>query len=464
MKRLNISIMALAIVSLVVLPGLGCKGGSREAKNALEPIELTYWRVFDGSDAFEDIINDYRRIHPNVTINYKKLRFEEYEDELLRAFAEDRGPDLFSVHNTWMKGYQSLIKPLPDTLRLTYSEEKGTLKKETVVTLRNESTMKTRELDSDFVAVVKDYAIYPSTDGGTTQNRIFGIPMSVDTLALFYNKDILDAAGIPQPPRTWQDFTDDVIALTKYDVNGNVAQSGAAIGTGENIERSADIISLLMMQSQTKMTNTRGSATFAETTLIDGQRVQPASGALSFYTEFSNPTKTSYTWDQSFANSFDAFAAGQTAFFFGYSYHAPLLEARSSKLNYAVSHMPQINDEFESSVNYANFWLETVSKQSDNSDWAWDFIQFATKEKNVKSFLDETNKPTALRGLVLEQQDDSDVSVFADQVLSARAWYNGTDTTAAERALEDMIDSVVDRTNLVGEALDIAQQQVNQTL
>ena len=464
MKRFNLAVIAIAILGLVVLPGLGCKGGSKAAKNSLKPVSLTYWRVFDGSDAFASIIEDYRKIHPNVTIDYRKLRFDEYEDEILRAFAEDRGPDMFSVHNTWMKEYKPLIKPLPDTVRLTYSEQKGTIKKESVVVVRDEPTMTTRTLDDTFVQVVKDYAIYPASEDGSTKNRIHSIPLSVDTLALFYNKDILDAAGIPQPPRTWEEFQEDVVSLTKYDVNGNVAQSGAAIGAGGNIERSSDIISLLMMQSGAELADTRGQARFAEQVIIDGQRIIPSTSALRFYTDFANPTKESYTWSQDFANSFDAFASGQTGFFFGYSYHKPLLDARSSKLNYAVSPVPQINEDLSSSINYANFWMETVSKQSDNADWAWDFIQFAAKERNVQSYLNRTDKPTALRGLVLDQSNNSDVGVFADQVLSARAWYNGQDATAAEQALADMIDAVVDGSLALQDALDVAQQQVNQTL
>lgn len=457
-------ILSLLGIGLIVLPGLGCRGGSREAQQSLQPVELTIWRVFDSQDTFDPLIEDYRRIHPNVRINYRKLRFEEYEDELIRALAEDRGPDIFSVHNSWMKGYTDLIEPMPDTLRITYQEIKGTIKKEPVVTIRNERTMSLRELNDDYVQVVPGYVVYPATDDNGTQNRIYGLPLSVDTLALYYNKEILDAAGIPQPPSTWEDFQEAIIALTKYDANGGIAQSGAAIGTGSNIERSADIMSLLMMQSGSQMTDARGQARFAEAVSGSGGRTLPSADALRFYTDFANPTKEVYTWDQSFTNSFDAFAAGQTAFFFGYSYHAPLLEAQAQKLDIELSPMPQITDDLRARINYANFWVESVSKKSEHSDWAWDFIQFAADEDNVEDFLDAAGKPTALRSLVLRQSEDFNLSVFADQVLSAQAWYNGDDATAAERAMEEMIDSVVAGTNTVEEALGIAQNEVNQSL
>lgn len=461
MKRLHLAIFACLALALVILPGFGCRGGSKEAKESLAPVTLEVWRVFDDSDTFRELITDYRKAHPNVRINYKKLRFDEYQDELLRAFAEDRGPDIFSVQNTWMKGYLPLIEPMPDTLKIAYQETQGTIKKETVVVLRNEPTISMRSLNDKFVQVVSDDVVYPATDeDGTTKNRVHGLPLSVDTLALFYNKDILDAAGIPQPPASWEDFQRDVVELTKYNATGSIAQSGAAFGTGANVDRSADIISLLMMQSGAQMTDARGRATFG--TPFAGERVSPAGNALRFYTDFANPTKESYAWDSSFTNSMDAFAAGQTAFFIGYSYHVPLIEARAQKLNFAVAPIPQLSD--SQSINYANYWIETVSKKTEHRDWAWDFVQFSADKDNVESYLNAAKKPTALRSLILDQLDDEDLAVFADQVLTAQDWYNGSDAVVAEGIIEKMIDDVVKGTLTVEEALSIAQQQVNQTL
>jgi len=369
---------------------------------------------------------------------------------------------MFSIHNTWMKGYLPLIEPMPSSIETAYKETKGTIKKEEVVVLKDEPTITINELGKNYVDTVRDYVVYPVTKGSETKNRIHGLPLSLDTLALYYNQDILDAAGIPEPPKTWEDFEQMVIPLTKYNANGDVVQSGAAIGTGENIERSPDILSLIMMQSNTVMTDARGRAQFGEAPV--GKKTPPAENALRIYTDFSNPTKESYTWDQSFPNSFDAFASGQTAFFFGYAYHRPLLDARSAKLNYKVSPMLQINLDGRTETNFANFWIETVSKKSKNKDWAWDFIQFSAEKENVGSYLTKTNKPTALRSLILKQRENSKITVFVDQVLSAKAWYNGKDADTADKAIEQMIDSVVEGSSAIKDALETAQQRVNQTI
>ncbi|OGL70507.1 hypothetical protein A3B32_02200 [Candidatus Uhrbacteria bacterium RIFCSPLOWO2_01_FULL_53_9] len=459
MVHKHIPVLIALLLVLVVLPGLGCRGGTKEAKEALQPVTLDMWGVFDNPDAFRETINGYRAAHPNVRINYRKLRYDEYQDELLRAFAEDRGPDVFAVHNTWMKGYLPLIEPMPETVKIAYKEVRGTVKKEEVVVVRTEPTMSLRDLSDDYVQVVSEDVVYQAKDGDVTRNRIHGLSLSVDTLALFYNKDILDAAGIPEPPKTWDEFQEQVIKLTRYDAKGNVAQSGAGIGTGANVDRAVDIVSLLMMQNETQMTNSAGRATFAQR--AQGSRAFPAIDAVRFYTDFANPTKESYTWGAGFPSSFDAFASGQTAFFFGYSYHIPLLSARAQKINYDIAPVPQLGS---SRVDYANYWIHTVSKKSKSPDWAWDFVLYAADKEQVMSYLNAAQKPTALRALILEQLDDAQLGVFADQVLTAQDWYNGSNAIAAENAIVQMIDAVVEGDVLIEEALPIAEQQVNQTL
>lgn len=429
----------LALASLLVLTGQGCIGGGGQAAT-LPTVELDYWRVFDGKDTFDPVIDAYRLQHPNVRINYRKLRFDEYETELVRAFAEGRGPDIFSVHNTWMREYQDLMMPMPPSVTIVQQEQRGTVRKELVTVAVEKPTVSQKTLNANYVEAVPEDVVLPYQPDPRTaaENRIYGLPLSVDTLALYYNKDLLDAAGIAVPPSTWAEFQQDVTKLTAINEAGDVLQSGAAMGTADNVERSADILSLLMLQTGTQMTDERGRIAF--NTIPDDvpEGVFPGLNALEFYTDFANPTKEVYTWNDSFPNSFDAFANGETAFFLGYSYHAPLIRTAAPKLNFAVAQAPQIANSRE--VNFANFWVEGVSAQTENPDWAWDFVMFAADEENVINHLTEAGKPTALRALIDDQSEDENLGPFAEQVLTAESWYKGSDADAAEQAFRDLID------------------------
>lgn len=450
--------LAILLLPLVLL-GAGCGGSNAAEKLATTPVTITIWRVFDDDDTLQEIMKSYQALHPNVSFAYRELRISEYEDELLRAFAEGKGPDVFAVHNTWIGKYESLIRPLPPSLTIPYAQTRGTIKKETVYTVQQEPTLSQRALKSQYVDVVVQDVLrsYKPNAKAPSEDRIFGLPLGLDSLALYYNKDLLNAAGIPEPPVTWTEFQDHVSRLTQIGTNDTIVQAGAALGTSRNVERAFDIVSILMMQNGTPMTDSRGRATFAQEMdagFLGGE-------AVRFYTDFANPLKAVYTWNKDMPDSFDAFASGNTAFFFGYSYHHDLIRAANAKLNFALAPLPQI--EGGKTVNYANYWVESVAKSTDAGDWAWDFVQFAASEKQVTKYLAAARKPAALRSLINAQLDNETLSIFAGQTLTAQSWYRGRDAGVAEEAFLDLIDAFLAGSEQE-RALKDAQNKANQSL
>ncbi len=457
-NRRNLS-KFLAAIALVAFLGAGCGGPSDAKTAASKPVKLVIWRVFDSQSSLQPILSAYQKLHPNVSFEYREIRSNEFKNELLRALAEGNGPDIFSLNNAWIGEYQSLITPLPPSLKIPYSEVRGTIKKETIYTIKEQPGLSTRALRTEFIDVVTDDVLRKHQDNAKApvSDRIFGLPLSVDTLALYYNKDLLNAGGFPEPPKTWAQFQEQTTKLTRVGTNNDLLQSGAALGTSKNVERATDILTLLMMQNGTQMTSDNGFATFAGQ---NQDRQILGLDAVNFYTDFANPTKQVYSWNAKQLNSFDAFTSGKTAFFFGYSYHAPLIRAAAPKLPFSLTTVPQI--EGGKQVNYANYWVDTVSKASKNIDFAWDFIQFETSAEQVPAYLEAAKKPTARRALINGQMQDDTLSIFASQLLTAKSWYKGKDASVAEKALLDLIDATLAGSD-PERAIQDAQNKVNQT-
>src|SRR3989344_3126327 len=350
----------LFLVGAFLLVGQGCKLQSGAIKEATKPIALNYWRVTDGPDAFSELIKDYRAIHPNISINYRQLRLDEYEKELLNALAEDRGPDIFSIHQSDLASYKTKINPLPKEITLPVLETKGTIKKETIVVLKKSATISLRSLRERFTDQVYKDVVQADPKG---ELMVYGLPLAMDTLALFVNRDLLNAAGLASSPKTWEEFQQAVKKMTRIDKTGKIVQSAAALGLAKNVERAADIVLLLMMQNGSVITDNAGRATFNQIPeSLRSLGVNPAVQALRFYTDFANPETEVYTWNKDMPNSLESFILGKTAFFFGYAYHLPLVKARAPKLNLSIVKVPQIAGNPE--INFANYWVETVSKKS----------------------------------------------------------------------------------------------------
>ncbi len=395
-----------------------------------EPITLTYWRLFDDSDAFGDLLKEYHELNPRITIKYKKLApYEQYEETIINALAEDRGPDIFAIQNTWLPRFKDKLAPIPQAKK----------EKDQIMTFR------------EFQETYPDVAVQDLTIG----EDVYALPLSIDTLALYYNKTLLNSAGISVPPKIWKEFQEDVEKLVKRDAKGDFLYMGAALGTANNINRAPDILSLLMIQNGTQMVDQgRFQAAFDSSS---GKR------ALLFYTDFANPTKKVYTWNSEQHYSLDAFYEGRLAMMFNYSYHIPTIRAKAPKLNFGVAKMPQIGDEsgnIVSEVNYASYFAEAVSVKSKHQKEAWKFLKWLSEPAQARRYLDKTGKPPARRDLVDAYRDKPNLGVFAEQVLTATSWFQPNNVDI-DRYFSEMIEDVVAGRKSVSDAIERAATQVN---
>ncbi len=463
-------VFALGLLATLTLTGQSClKGGSLDAQRAYQNITLQYWTVFNSPDDFEKVAADYQAVHPNIKVEVKKFRFDEYEDKLLNALAEDRGPDLFSVHNTQIPEYRTKLLPLPVTTTLAQQVVSGTLKKEVTTELVTTRSLNEFDLRSQFIEQVYNDVYLPQVTLDAEQRPqlgdrvVYGLPLAMDTMVLYYNRDLLDNAGVAQPARTWSEFQEQVGRIARFDSKGNILVAAAPLGTADNTPRAVDILALLMMQNGSDMVTADGEVNFHRIPdSLRGQRsAVPGEEALNFYTSFANPNQSSYTWNDKQIGGFEAFLQGKAAYFFGYAYNLDEIRALAPKLNFGISNMPQIQGNKE--VYFANYWVESVSRKTAYPDAAWDFVQFLTSATEAQKYLDSAKKPTARRDLIQPQLDNPDLVIFASQVLQSRSWYNGQQAAAAENIMKQLIRDALAGVDKYDKLLQLAAERVQQT-
>jgi multiple sugar transport system substrate-binding protein len=433
-----------------------------ENKIISENITLEMWVVVDSKKDYRDIVEAYNEQFSNIKVNITKFRLEDYEQELLNALAEDKGPDIFVVHNTDVRKNISKIAPLPKEISVPRVFSSSGFNRDVVVEIETIKTISPLQLEQVFVDIVAEDVLI--------NDEIYGLPQYVDTLALYYNRDLLNAAGFAQPPQFWSQFQDMSGQLTKINLQNEIIQSGAALGTANNVQNAPDILALLMMQTGAQMTNEKKTiATFNNAITEDDTRRNPGIEGLRFYGDFARtPPTTAYSWNEDQPDNLETFINGKLAFFFGYSYHLPLIKAQSvGKLNFSVAPMVQIQN--AQPINLANYWIPTVSKKSENIDPAWHFLQFIAGSKQVPKYLSVVGRPTALRTLVDEEKNNQDIFAFAGQSLTAKNWYYGYNSDIAKKAFETMItqsilqDSDTDINKQLGKIINDASKIINQS-
>lgn len=443
--------MFIAIFTLS-LSGCGCKTNN----TSQVPMELEVWGPVDDSFTYGDINDAYKKIYPYIQdIKYRRFSPDTYKKELLDALASGQGPDVFLINNTWLPSFKDKIVPAPVEI---IGEQKFRL---------------------NFV----DVAANDFFDEG----KIWATPLSVDSLALYYNKDLFNEAGISAPPKNWNEFSKDVQLLTKFSFGREITQSGAALGTAYNINRSTDILNMLMMQGGTQ-TDDRGILDLKTSKMTSGANYFPAVDALSFYTQFSQTTSPYYSWNSRMHYSIDAFSEGNLAMMFNYSWHIQTIKDKSPKLNFAIAPVPQFSG--NPPVNFANYWGLAVAKNKKPAagmidetriSETWKYLNFLTTKPEgqfssasggmlgsgsvdpnfdpARIYLDKTRKPAARRDLIEAQKTDPELGVFAKDNLIAKSWKENQ-PEAIENILAEMIDQVNKGQSNVNDAIETASARI----
>ena len=422
-------IIVSAIVVIVLLLAsvfLGILPGSRPAKPA--QVTLEFWGLFDDLSAWQPIFEAYQKDNGNVYFKYTKMNPDTYEQDLIEALASGKTPDIIMFHSSWLAKHGNKISPLPETL------------------------MSLRSFQETFPDVAAVNFI--------SQNKIYALPVWTDVLAMFYNKDLFNTAGIATPPKTWDDFIKVVQKLSAKDKFGNLTRSGAAIGTANNVNNAADILSLLMLQAGTKMISDDGTqAAFNNSITVAGSTYRPGESALRFYTDFASSKSVAYTWNEKFSNSFDAFTSGQTAIIFDYAVNIPRIKQKAPNLRLGVAPTPQLKDATKT-VNYSDFWGYSVSLASKNPEAAWNFLVFLIGKDINQYFSNAVLRPASRRDVLSDEQASADLGVFASSILSATNWYR-VDPNEINGIFKNMINSVVLENTKPADALSTAAARVS---
>jgi ABC-type glycerol-3-phosphate transport system substrate-binding protein len=413
-------ILILALVFLGILPGLQNKAQNPQNIKAT----LNFWGVDDPSSAYGAAIKSFNATYKNVTVNYRSFPDPQtYGAAVLNALASGQGPDIFMVPNTNLQAEIAKITPVSQT---------------------QFSVLNLQQLFPPVVA--QDFV-----SGG----QIYGLPLSIDTLALIYNRSLFDAAGVPLPAswQSWDDFVANVPKLIQKDAGGNIIQAAAAIGgTNDNIDHASDLLALIFLQNGVALDSRAGSFSLNS---------QAAQNALAFYAQFATPGSTAYTWNASLPNSLAAFAQGRVAMVFGYESAIPQIKSQNQFLKLETAMVPQPKG-IQNPVAYPSYWAYVVSKQSANAALAWNFIlNMTTNQTNAAAYVTATGKPPALNAVIYNEESDPILSPFARQALIAKSWYEA-DPASEAQIFSQMVQSVISGSSTIPAALSNAQNQIYQ--
>lgn len=364
----------------------------------------------------------------SFTFEYQSKDPATYEGDLIEALASGNGPDLFFVTNEMLLRDRDKLLTIPFT---SFSERSY----------------------RDTFAQAGDVFVSPRGDG------IYAMPVAIDPMVMYYNRDMLNTAGVAKPPATWTDFLADQRLLTQADSQSNISQSEAALGSFSNISNAKEIVLMLLNQAGNsvvvKDTEHGGYMSILSDSL--GYSPSPAEAAFSFFTQFANPTKTTYTWNRALPEARDTFVSSSLATYFGFASEAPVIKAKNPHLNFDVALVPQ--KDLNQKITYGRLYGVAITKASKNPATAVAALAQLVNKDNDAALAKVMGLIPARQDLFGEAQNDPFADIFYRSALISRSFLdpNPTQTKNIFRTLTEEVQS---GTAGVTEAIETAQNEM----
>ena len=365
--------------------------------------EIVWWSLGTDEVVAKKMVEDYLQGNPGAKINLIVESEIDYGERLLNSLKDGKGPDVFTIHNSWVPMMIEHLDPMPAKI---YSEE---------------------DYSKNYYSVI-------SKDFKTTEG-IVGVPLEYDALTLFVNEDVFSRSGKTYP-KTWDEFAALTSELTLKDGKGFILQSGAALGLTQNIDFWQEIVALLMLENKSNLLSPNADATVEKTSFE----------AMMSYTDYYSTLKV---WNNALPASTTAFAEGKVVMFFAPTRAAREIKKINPNLKFRTIIVPQVrkNDPDEPDVSYATYWAQAVWKKSGDKDLAWDFLKYLTSDdsyEKMQNYYKELGIPSLASPKVSEREKLTNDRVLGSVVALApisTSWYLADKTYDGPKGINTVVNT-----------------------
>lgn len=364
MNKVQIFIIVVSIILAIGAVFVFTRGSGNSGQTSGGSVVV--WGTLS-SDVMKPILQAFSK-ETKIGASYVQIDENNFTERLLKAIATDTGPDALVQRADWIKSNKSVLAPLPS------------------------GTMSLRDYQNTYVDIASSIFI----EG----DSIFALPVSIDPLVLYWNKDLFNAASLPLPPKNWDDVLVTSNQIKKIGDGGAVNRGGIALGRAHNIPLAKNILSLLLIQLGGDIEATDGKFIFnREGSRDTDSRDSVGIRVLKFYTDFGRNGTGAYTWNTSLPKPRDLFLEGKLGMMIDYMSYIPTAHAKNPHLSFDIARPPQVkNAEFP--IYFASAEGVAVPRRSKNASNAWSLGRWLGSPTGNKLYLASRSMGPARRDLL----------------------------------------------------------------
>lgn len=413
--------LILAVFGVMVFAGLIDIGKNEDQKGAKGTVTL--W----GTEKIENVskaLEDFNKLNDTFIVKYVQKYPETFDNDLLEALASGTGPDMFFITNDLAYKYSNKIYVIP---YMSYP----------LATFKN-----------NFARAGEVFL---------TGRGMLAFPLVMDPLVMYYNRSILDTNNIIYPPTTWEELTNLVPVLTQKDDTNKIIKSTVALGQFSNVLHAKEILSTLFMQVGNPIVYEKGGGFFSALGLVD--KKYDLGSVLKFYTDFTDPLNSVYSWNRAFQNSQNEFSAERVAFYFGYASELTSLINKNPNQNFLAAPIPQIKNA-NPKLTYSKVTGIAIASSSKNFNTAFTAASLMATGNFANDYAKATAVVPVRRDLLAVKQTDSFFPIFYSSALFGASWLDPSAEDSND-IFRKMIDNVLSNNMSTNEAIRDSDAKLN---
>ncbi len=314
-----------------------------------------YWETEGHQVALDQVIQEYNAAQDQYEVTAKYVPFADFKKQLSIGASADELPDI-------------AILDSPD--HASYVE---------------------MGIFEDLTGKFDVSSYYEGTvNSCTVDGKLYGVPFGVNCLALYYNEDMLEAAGC-EVPTTWDELKETAKKLTGDNV------TGLALCSVQNEEGTFNFVPWLWSTGATSYD-------------IDNENGIRALTFIQGLIEEGVMSKECINWTQ--GDVMNQFISGNVAMMENGPWQIPTMQAEAPDLNWNVTLIPK-DAEYSSVLGGENYAVINGR----NVEGALDFLTYATSEEKVKFMMDKFGYISADKTIAENQfEADSPYQPFVEEL------------------------------------------------
>jgi multiple sugar transport system substrate-binding protein len=374
---------------------------------------IEYWQyTFEPRQiAMDMLIEQFEAENPDIDVIHNgDIAYDNFRDEIAASAPAGVGPDVVTLFYGWIPAFvdAGYLIPLPQD-----------------------------EFPPDWI----ESTFSPMVAESKFQDEYWAIPTAVRSLALFYNKDLFEAAGLdPEaPPTTTEEFLEMAQQLTQYDGNGTGIENLVKMGYAPEMTGQAHhwFREVLIRQF--------GGVPYSPDNREVLWNSPEGCEAFKYLSDFETTYFTGTSDNFIYENATDAFINGDAALHIDGSFRIGTIANSNPDLNYGVAELPAgPNGEKHT---FGSYWTHGITRQAAEDEAKLDasirFLKFITTPEAGILWVNEVGE------LPAQLEAASDPELLADPILGPFAAGLGyahatffVDETAQRQHLIDAYDRV----------------------